>query len=258
MLTMRLPVYRVPVSSVTIRCSVPVRTRRIQMAPSPSRQGTIGSYMKLRIVRHAESTGNAQSRWQGRHDSPLTDLGREQAARLRERFAAEGYRPSHIYSSPLSRTFETAQIASSAWGLPIVPADDLMENDVGVFSGMSWDEIERQMPEVAKEFAATRNFDLIEGAETFVQRCDRAQRFVEVVTGDHADDDSVIAFSHGGIIQHIFAQLIGTDRLWGLGVRNTAVFEFTIAVDRWRLDGHDRANMNLRRIDLFNDATHLD
>ena len=214
--------------------------------------------MKLRIVRHAESTGNAQGRWQGRHDFPLTDLGREQAAKLCERFAAEYYRPSHIYSSPLSRTFETAQIASSAWDLPITPVDDLMETDVGVFSGMSWEEVEQQMPEVAREFAATRNLDLIDGAETFAQRSDRAQRVVDMVTGDHSDDDSVLVFSHGGIIQHIFAQLIGADRLWGLGVRNTAVFEFTIAVDRWRLDGHNRDNMNLRRINLFNDAAHLD
>ena len=214
--------------------------------------------MKLRIVRHAESTGNAEGRWQGRHDFPLTDLGREQAGRLRKRFAVENYRPTHIYSSPLSRTFETAQIASGPCGLPIVHVDDLMEIDVGVFSGMSWEEVERQMPEVAREFAVNRNFDLIDGAETHAQRSERARRVVDMLTGEHSDEDSVLAFSHGGIIQHIFAQLVGTDRLWGLGVRNTAVFEFTIAVDRWRLDGHDRANMNLRRIDLFNDATHLD
>ena len=214
--------------------------------------------MKLRIVRHAESTGNAQGRWQGRHDFPLTDVGRKQAARLRDRFAAEGYMPSHIYSSPLSRTFETAQIASSAWDLPIVPVDDLMETDVGVFSGLSWEEVEEQMPDVAREFAISRNLDLIEGAETFAQRSDRAGRVVDLVTAGHADDDSVLVFSHGGIINHIFAQLIETDRLWGLGVRNTAVFEFTIVVDQWRLDGHNRTNMNLRRINLFNDATHLD
>ena len=133
-----------------------------------------------------------------------------------------------------------------------------METDVGIFSGKSWQDIEEQMPEVAREFADTRNLDIIDGAETYRQRSDRAQRVVDMVTDRHPDDDSVLVFSHGGIIQHIFAQLVGTDRLWGLGVRNTAVFEFTIAVDRWQLDGHNRANMNLRRIDLFNDATHLD
>ena len=214
--------------------------------------------MKLRIVRHAESTGNAQGRWQGRDDTLLTELGRKQAAKLRERFTSEGYQPSHIYSSPLSRTLETAQIASSAWDIPIVQVDDLMETDIGVFAGKTWQDIEEQMPEVAREFAVSRNLDLVDGAETYTQRSDRAQRVVDLITGEHTDDDSVLVFTHGGIISHIFAQLVGTDRMWGLGVRNTAMFEFTIAVERWQLDGLDRVNSDLRRINLFNDASHLD
>jgi len=214
--------------------------------------------MKFRIVRHAESTGNAQGRWQGRNDTLLTELGREQAARLRERFTAEGYQPSHIYSSPLSRTLETAQIASGAWDIPIVQIDDLMETDIGVFTGKTWQEIEEQMPDLAREFAVNRSVELIDGAETYAQRSARAQRVIDLVTGEHSDDDSVLVFSHGGIINHIFAQLVGTDRMWGLGVLNTAVFGFTIAVDRWNLDGPNRTNTNLRRIDLFNDASHLD
>ncbi|MCE2458212.1 MAG: histidine phosphatase family protein [Dehalococcoidia bacterium] len=214
--------------------------------------------MKLRIVRHAESTGNAQGRWQGRDDTLLTELGRKQAAKLRERFTSEGYQPSHIYSSPLSRTLETAQIASSAWDIPIVQVDDLMETDIGVFAGKTWQDIEEQMPEVAREFTVSRNLDLVDGAETYTQRSDRAQRVVDLLTGEHTDDDSVLVFTHGGIISHIFAQLVGTDRMWGLGVRNTAMFEFTIAVERWQLDGLDRVNSDLRRINLFNDASHLD
>ena len=213
--------------------------------------------MKLRIVRHAESTGNAQGRWQGRDDTLLTELGRKQAAKLRERFTSEGYQPSHIYSSPLSRTLETAQIASSAWDIPIVQVDDLMETDIGVFAGKTWQDIEEQMPEVAREFTVSRNLDLVDGAETYTQRSDRAQRVVDLLTGEHTDDDSVLVFTHGGIISHIFAQLVGTDRMWGLGVRNTAMFEFTIAVERWQLDGLDRVNSDLRRINLFNDASHL-
>ena len=214
--------------------------------------------MKLRIVRHAESTGNARGRWQGRDDTLLTELGRKQAAKLRERFTSEGYQPSHIYSSPLSRTLETAQIASSAWDIPIVQMDDLMETDIGVFAGKTWQDIEEQMPEIAREFALNRNLDLVDGAETYTQRSDRAQRVVDLLTGEHTDDDSVLVFTHGGIISHIFAQLVGTDRMWGLGVRNTAMFEFTIAVERWQLDGLDRVNSDLRRINLFNDASHLD
>ena len=93
--------------------------------------------MNLIIVRHAESTGNAEDRLQGQHDFPLSERGRRQAALLRGRFESEGYEPTHIYSSPLSRTLETARIASAGWDLPITEWDDLMETDIGVFSGLT-------------------------------------------------------------------------------------------------------------------------
>ena len=90
--------------------------------------------MNLIIVRHAESTGNAEDRLQGQDDFPLSERGRRQAALLRARFESEGYLPTHIYSSPLSRTLETARIASAGWEVPISEWDDLMETDIGVFS----------------------------------------------------------------------------------------------------------------------------
>ncbi len=65
-------------------------------------------------------------------------------------------------------------------------------------------------------------------------------------------------FTHGGILTHIVAQLLGTDRLWSLDICNTAVFEFSIDADRWREDGQARTNMNLWHIVRFNDASHLD
>ena len=133
-----------------------------------------------------------------------------------------------------------------------------METDVGVFTGLSWEEIEASMPEIAKEFAATRNTDIIEGAESYVEKSERARRVVERVIADHSNEDNVLLVSHGGIMQFIFAQIIGSDRLWGLSVRNTGVFDFTIDVDRWCEAGQTLTNQNLWRINLFNDATHLD
>ncbi len=214
--------------------------------------------MNLRIVRHAESAGNAQGRWQGRNDTRLTDLGREQAARLGRRLEAEGYRPSRIYASPLSRTFDTARIASSYLELPIVRWDDLIETNVGVFSGLTWREVETRFPKIAREFAETRNTDIIEGAETLAEKRARVQRVVDKVIADHQNDDQVLLFSHGGIMQFIFAQLVGSNRIWGVSIRNTGVFDFTIDVDQWHLDGYALGNTNLCRINRFNDTRHLE
>lgn len=215
--------------------------------------------MELRIVRHAESTGNAAGRWQGRENTQLTDMGREQAARLGRWFEEEGYRPSRIYASPLSRTFDTARIASAHIGLEdsIVRWDDLMETDVGIFSGLNWADIETRYPEIAVEFAETRNMDIVEGAETLAEKRDRAQRVIDKLIADHGNGDQVLVVSHGGIMQFFFAQLLGSNRLWGLSVRNTGVFDFSIDVDKWHLDGHALGNVNVARISRFNDVIHL-
>lgn len=215
--------------------------------------------MELRIVRHAESTGNAAGRWQGRENTQLTDMGREQAARLGRWFEAEGYRPSRIYASPLSRTFDTARIASAHIGLEdsIVRWDDLMETDVGIFSGLNWADIETRYPEIAVEFAETRNMDIVEGAETLAEKIERAQRVIDKLIADHGNGDQVLVVSHGGIMQFFFAQLVGSNRLWGLSVRNTGVFDFSIDVDKWHLDGHALGNVNVARISRFNDVIHL-
>ena len=213
----------------------------------------------LRIVRHAESTGNAAGRWQGRENTQLTDMGREQAARLGRWFESEGYRPSRIYASPLSRTFDTARIASAHIGLEdsIVRWDDLMETDVGIFSGLNWKDIESRYPKIAVEFAETRNMDIVEGAETLAEKRDRAQRVIDKLIADHGNGDQVLVVSHGGIMQFFFAQLVGSNRLWGLSVRNTGVFDFSIDVDKWHLDGHALGNVNVARISRFNDVIHL-
>ncbi len=215
--------------------------------------------MELRIVRHAESTGNAAGRWQGRENTQLTDMGREQAARLGRWFEAEGYRPSCIYASPLSRTFDTARIASAHIGLEdsIVRWDDLMETDVGIFSGLNWTDIETRYPEIAVEFAETRNMDIVKGAETLAEKRTRAQRVIDKLIADHGNGDQVLVVSHGGIMQFFFAQLVGSNRLWGLSVRNTGVFDFSIDVDKWHLDGHALGNVNVARISRFNDVIHL-
>jgi len=214
--------------------------------------------MNLTIVRHAESSGNAAGRWQGRDDTLLTDLGRRQATLLRERFLAEGYRPTRLYSSPLARTHETAEIASAEWDVPIVRWDDLMETDVGVFTGLTWEEVETQMPETARAFVEMRDMSLVEGAESYAERRERAGRVVDRLIADHANEDEVMAVSHGGIMQVIFARLMGSARLWGLSIRNTAMFRFRIDVDRWNLDGPALGNQSLWRIEAFNDASHLD
>ena len=73
--------------------------------------------MRLVFVRHAESTGNAEGRYQGHAEYGLSETGVVQAERLRDRFVDEDLSPTHSYSSPMIRTSETARIAMEPWPL---------------------------------------------------------------------------------------------------------------------------------------------
>ena len=214
--------------------------------------------MNLIVVRHAESTANAENRFQGQQDYRLSDRGRRQATLLRDRFESEDYLPTHIYSSPLSRTLETAQISSAGWDLPISEWDDLMEVDMGVFSDLTWEVIQDRFPETARRFIETGTVDTVEGAETFEQRMVRGARVVDKIMAKHTNEDRVLVFSHGGIMRYMVARILDTGRVWGVSVRNTAMFEFNVDADRWQSDADEIVNLSQWRINRFNDASHLD
>lgn len=213
--------------------------------------------MRLLLVRHAESEGNSERRLQGHADFRLSEKGRRQAEALRDRLGREGFAPTHVYTSPLLRSAETARIVAANWEPEIVPWDDLKETGIGIFSGLTWAEIESAHPEIARRFLAGSDWDVVEGAEGLGQRRARGRRVIETVIERHGDQDVVVLFTHGGILQHMVAALLDTERVWGTSVENTALFEFVFDRDRWAQADWGRHNPRMWRIARFNDASHL-
>ena len=213
--------------------------------------------LNLVLIRHAQSLANARREWPSRENHGLSDVGRRQAELCSKRLEREAYAPTHIYASPLGRAIETASIAASTWDVPIEPWEDLIENDVGVFSGLTWSEIESRYPEVAEEFTESWSMDVVPHAETHGQLKGRARRVVDFLVSERRNDHRVFMVTHGGIMHYIVGELIGTDSLWSFEIRNTAIFEFTIDRNSWHLCGQSRANNRLWRINRFGDAAHL-
>ena len=214
--------------------------------------------MKLVFVRHAETTANAEGRLQGHADYELSPAGWDQAAKLHERLEQEGLSPTHAYSSPLKRCAQTADVLSRSWPVDITYWDDLKEYDVGIVSGMTWDEIAVRHPHIDREIEDSRQLAGVEGAEPLADRRARGQRVVDALLGRHADGDVVVVVTHGGILQQILAALMGTDRTWGMSIHNTAVYDFDIDLERWGRDGDGLLSTAFWRINRFNDASHLD
>ena len=187
----------------------------------------------------------------------MSEAGRRQAEALRLRLQDEEYTPTHIYASPLSRAAATAAIVARDWRMSITHWDDLMEYDVGILSGLTAEEAMRKHPHIDMDAEFQRQFSGIPGAEPLADRRQRAVRVVNALIAKHGNGDSVLVVSHGGFIQQLVAAFMAAGRTWGFGIHNTALFDFSIDLDRWRDDGETRLNTTFFRIERFNDAAHL-
>lgn len=157
--------------------------------------------MELVFVRHGESEGNAQGRLQGRQDSPLSPLGREQAGMAGAWLKQHGPTFDHVYCSPLSRASETARIIVGALGLPSpeeVPA--LHEVDPGRLQGLGLPEIKEQFPSfMARGLEGLGDFSEYggEGYDDVQARVERLrQRFLDK---HQSAGERICVVAHGGI-----------------------------------------------------------
>lgn len=97
----------------------------------------------LLVVRHGQSEWNADGRWQGQEDPPLTDLGRQQARQAARAVGAV----DAIVCSPLQRATVTAEILAEELGVgPVTALDGLIERHAGEWQGMTRADIEEDWP----------------------------------------------------------------------------------------------------------------
>src|SRR4051812_46925485 len=107
---------------------------------------------RIFLVRHGATVLSAEDRFAGSFDVPLSDDGRAQAARLAQRLAGE--KLAAVYASPLSRTMETAAIASAGHALPVNPRDGLREISHGRWEQLTRAEVDLRFPEEAAAWEA--------------------------------------------------------------------------------------------------------
>lgn len=151
----------------------------------------------LLLVRHGQSTWNAEGRWQGQADPPLSALGRDQA------FSASGRigTVDAIVSSTQQRALETALIIAEAIGVgPVLTEEGLVERNAGPWSGLTRNEIEERYPNFLKEDRRP------EGYETDESLLTRNLEALERISEDHAGTVVLVA-THGGVIHNLEAHL---------------------------------------------------
>ena len=126
---------------------------------------------ELLVVRHAESTWNAERRWAGWGDPPLSAEGETQVRGARAELAELGLQA--VVSSDLLRARQTAEIIAEDLGLgPPLLLSALRERDTGSFTGRTSEEIAASWPELFERWQAGRPIDPpgSEAREWFLER----------------------------------------------------------------------------------------
>jgi broad specificity phosphatase PhoE len=169
------------------------------------------------LIRHGQSTANASGVWQGQMEFPLSEEGQEQA-RLAGKVLA-GVRLDAIYSSPLGRALETAEIIARETGfaIPVVPLEGLMERRGGSLEGTTHAEREARSPEFTKKLLSLPEEErwTLVGAETDEEVLARFEKALSGIRARHADGERLVVVSHGGVMRAFLRDRFGLGVLPG-------------------------------------------
>jgi probable phosphoglycerate mutase len=161
---------------------------------------------ELFLIRHGETAWNAQARFQGHQDSPLTATGIAQAK------AAAAYlcdlALSALYSSDLPRTLQTAKPIADVTGLPIIAEPALRERNLGIFEGLTREEIQVRHNEHYARYTAREPHFVIPNGESLAQLHQRGLVVMETLARRHSGERIAIV-SHGALLTTFLRHLNG-------------------------------------------------
>lgn len=171
--------------------------------------------MRILLARHGETPWNAEGRYQGQEDIPLSPVGEAQAealgARLRE------VRIDRAVASPLSRSFRTAQRALGPDRAAMLGADDgLKEIAHGSWEGLLSSEIHVRDPELLRAWREAPHEVLMPGGESLQHVFDRAWPALARAAEGLGLDDTLLVVAHDAVNRVILCHVLGIPfaRLW--------------------------------------------
>lgn len=188
--------------------------------------------LEIYLTRHGETEWNVVRRMQGQGDSPLTELGIKQAKWLAARL--ENKDIAYVYSSPLKRATDTADIINYVLQASIVIDDRLKEINVGPWQGKEVDEILEEMPKMYNNFWHHPDKFHLEGVEPFEKVQERAAEFIEMILKRHASG-RILIVAHAIVLTAMLNYLQGRDvhHFWeGKSILPTSLTKLNASGDR--------------------------
>lgn len=161
--------------------------------------------LTLFLLRHGQTRWNVEGRLQGRLDSPLTELGRQQAAL--HALTLAGVPLTRAYTSPLGRAFHTARRVLQGRNVPLYVLDDLAELDAGDGSGLTRPERLARFPGVLAARERDKYRTAFPGGESYEAASPRVVRALECIAAQGPGNALIV--SHEMVGRLIRLHLLG-------------------------------------------------
>ena len=211
--------------------------------------------MRILLARHGETAWNAEGRYQGQEDIPMSETGEKQARRLGERL--RDVRIDRAISSPLTRTYHTAQFALGELRSSMLMLDNgLMEIAHGTWEGKLAAEIEAEDGDRYRAWRETPEKVKMPNGESLKQVAERAwPAFAGACEGMEVDE-TLLVVSHDAVIRVLLCRILGLplSRMWAFRQAPTTLN---------LLEGPDLDHLDVVRLNdcahhtpLFGEAVH--
>ena len=201
---------------------------------------------RVYLIRHGATELSAEDRFAGAVDVLLSDTGRNQARLLGERLA--GDRICAVYSSPMKRTVNTAELVAQPHGLKVETIEALREIAHGRWEGKKRDDVAREFKEEYERWEHDPFTFAPQGGESGLQVTARALPAVLQLVEKHQGNPFIVV-SHKATIRLLLSLLIGFDPRKYRDRLDQSPCALNV------LDFKDVANA---RLTLFNDVSHYE
>ena len=210
--------------------------------------------MKILLARHGETAWNAEGRYQGQSDIPLSPVGEAQARALGERLRDVPL--TRAVASPLGRARRTAELALGDRADLLATDPGLMEIAHGTWEGLLASEIRARDPNRLQAWRDTPHEVLMPGGESLQHVFDRAWPTLLRAADGLRGEDTLLVVAHDAVNRVLLCHVLGIPfaRLWTFRQAPTTLN---------LLEGPDPARLEVVRLNdcshhtpLFGEAVH--
>jgi alpha-ribazole phosphatase len=163
-------------------------------------------HTRIHLIRHGQVVGHDQPRYNGQTDVALTDVGVEQYHQLKERLADT--RISACYTSDLTRCITGAHIICSQYRIDPIRRAELRELNIGVWEGLTWQEIQSSWPEEWQSRLADLVNHRVPQGENLLDVQARVIPVIREIVERHQGQE-VLVVGHGGVNRIVLLNAIG-------------------------------------------------